>query len=94
MALPIRVGIRDVVTALPDSPRAVLPTDGQISPPDLLHGARAACSQYVCWQCPDWKPISPKQDEACRREGLLGSGVAAGTTGLPAESLLLSFIKG
>lgn len=78
MALPIPVGIRDVVMALPDSSRAVPPTDGQISPPDLLHGARAACSQPVRWQCLDWKCIDPKQDEGCRSEGLLGSGVAAG----------------
>lgn len=41
VAFPRSVGVRDVVTALPVFPRAVPPTNGQISPPDLLHGARA-----------------------------------------------------
>lgn len=80
MALPVTfprpVGIRDMMTALPGSPRAVPPTDGQISSPHLLHGARATCLQPVWWQCPAWKHINPKPDEACRSEGLLGSDVA------------------
>jgi len=49
-----------MVTALPSSPRAVPPTYGQISPPDLLHHTRTAGSQPVWWQCLAGKHVSPK----------------------------------
>lgn len=80
-----------MVTALPGSPRAVPPTNGQIFPPDLLHGARAACSQPVWWQCLAWKHISPKRDEACRSEGLLGSGVTGGDCRVTGRVLAFEF---
>lgn len=93
MALPVAFprlkGIRDMVTALPGSPRAVPPTGDQISPPDLLHGARAACSQPVWW-C--GSTSVPSEMKCAGAKGCWGaSGVAGGDCGVVGRVIAFEF---
>lgn len=95
MALPVApprfVGIRDVVTALSIFPRAVPPTNGQIPPPDLLHGAGGLC---VCSLSGGRALIGsmsvPNEMKSVEVKGCWDLVSLAGTS----RSLLLSFING
>lgn len=90
VAFPRSVGVRDVVTALPVSPGAVPPTNGQISPPDLLHGAELCVCSLSGGRALVGSMSVPNEMKSVEVKGCWGLVSLAGTS----RSLLLSFING